>query len=96
VVTVVGPGGHPTGKRSSGMPYPSTMLERFMPCLQGSTGLRPAHSPPGALVMQPSMAISSRTRPTMRSVEVEPEPEGLDGVVPPVGEVDDRGAGQPT
>jgi hypothetical protein len=44
------------------------MLERFMPCLPRSTGLRPAHSPPpGALPMQPSTMISSRTRPTMRS-----------------------------
>ena len=39
-----------------------------MPCFPRSAGLRPAHSPPpGALVMQPSTAISCSTSPTMRS-----------------------------
>src|SRR5512142_1586140 len=54
--------------RPGGMPYPSVLLDRFMPCLPRSTGLRPAHSPPpGALVRHPSIARSCRTRPTMRS-----------------------------
>jgi NAD(P)-dependent dehydrogenase (short-subunit alcohol dehydrogenase family) len=54
--------------RSRGMPYPSTRLDRFMPSLPRSTGLRPAHwPPPGAFVMQPSTARSRSSRPTMRS-----------------------------
>ena len=53
--------------RPSGMPFPSTMLERFMPGWPRSTGLRPAHSPPGAFVMHPSTAMSRWTRPAMRS-----------------------------
>src|ERR1700759_2650430 len=32
--------------RPSGMPFPSTMSDRFMPSLPRSTGLLPAHSPP--------------------------------------------------
>ena len=31
--------------RSSGMPRPSAMAERFIPCLPRSTGLRPSQSP---------------------------------------------------
>jgi hypothetical protein len=44
------------------------MRDRFIPSLRRSTGLGPAQSPPpGALVMQPSMASLSRTSLTMRS-----------------------------
>jgi hypothetical protein len=51
-----------------GMPPPSTSSERFMPCLRRSTGDGPATSPPpGALVMQPSTAMSSSSSSTMRS-----------------------------
>src|SRR5512135_1212820 len=64
------------------------MLERFMPCLPRSTGLRPAHSPPpGALVMQPSTMIFSRARPgdavvSLQRDLLEPgEDPGLDPLV---------------
>jgi hypothetical protein len=54
------------------------MPERFRPCLPRSTGERPATSPPsGALVMAPSTAVWSRTRPTTRShrsIRLRPSP----------------------
>src|SRR4051812_22773340 len=50
------------------MPAPSVTTERLSPCLPRSTGERPAASPPpGALVMQPSTARSSRSSPIIRS-----------------------------
>ena len=62
----------PAGRRdtrSSGMPCPSVMSSRLLHALfPRFTGLRPAHSPPpGALVMQPPMRISCKTRPAMWS-----------------------------
>jgi hypothetical protein len=52
------------GSAASGMPANSTAIERFSPCLRRSTGLGPATWPPqGALVVHPSMARCSSSKP---------------------------------
>jgi hypothetical protein len=52
------------GRLARGMPPAWTATERFSPCLRRSTGLGPATRPPqGALVMQPSTARSSSSKP---------------------------------
>ena len=56
------------GTAPSGMPPASVRIERFRPCLRRSTGLGPAVWPPqGALVVHPSTARCSSSRPSMRS-----------------------------
>ena len=61
-------GGRRPAPGPAGCQSPSTISDRFLPCLPRSTGDGPATSPsPGALVMHPSTAICSRIRPTMRS-----------------------------
>ena len=56
------------GTAASGRPPASTATERFSPCLRRSTGLVPAVWPPqGALVVHPSTARCSSSRPCMRS-----------------------------
>jgi hypothetical protein len=56
------------GSAASGMPPASTATERFNPCLRRSTELGPATWPPqGALVVQPSTASCSSSKPSMRS-----------------------------
>jgi hypothetical protein len=50
---------------ASGIPRASVATERFSACLRRSTGLGPATCPPqGALVMQPSTARCSISKPT--------------------------------
>ena len=57
----------------TGMPCASVTVERFSPCLRRSAGLGPAVWPPqGALVMQPSTAKCSNSKPTAGHRRQEP------------------------
>ena len=71
------PGSRPRAHRRAGWPGPprwpaarppaSAATERFSPCLRRSTGLGPATWPPqGALVVHPSTARCSNSRPNSR------------------------------
>jgi hypothetical protein len=57
------------GTAASGMPAASQATERLRPCLRRSTGLGPATwPPPGASVIQPSMARCSGSKPCSRVI----------------------------